>query len=249
MMISRRSKRGEWWCLRSMRRWTDVLPPVRAIGRENPDFLFETDSGLRLGLEHTWLFPDRGGQGSARANRDSGMFLSVRAAEQIYRKSGERNCAVVVEFDPKVELRRRNRSALSQAIARIVEEHTPRTGTQIIDRYGEGADELPPEVAEVRIDFQSRLLLEWRAHPGESRIITTEFREQIQLSINEKAPRLNDYLRVCDECWLMIATGGGLSAGLSSSSADMLAHQYVSPFARTYLLDQLAGRVWRLSRT
>jgi len=56
-------------------------------------------------------------------------------------------------------------------------------------------------------------------------------------AINKKTEKLDDCLRCCNECWLLIAAPSFKPSGMIHPDEHSLSHAYASRFSRTYFLD------------
>ena len=63
----------------------------------------------------------------------------------------------------------------------------------------------------------------------------------------KKASRFDAYTEVVPECWLLIVADDFGLSGNFDLPAHTLAHEYVSPFSRTYLLQVFKSQVYRLN--
>jgi len=137
---------------------------------------------------------------------------------------------------------------LAQRVAHIVRDYMPPVGGSVKIEYVDGRHKGQP----IEVD----LILINRVHPvdrhewiwmemGEPRRDAIQL---IQQAIDEKSPKLGDYLRSCDECWLLIVAPSFKPSGMIHPDARSLSHSYNSPFSRTYFLDYGRGSVATLSR-
>lgn len=62
-------------------------------------------------------------------------------------------------------------------------------------------------------------------------------------TISKKANLLSTYLNACDECWLLLVADGLRPSGKFDFGQHFCAHVFVSPFARTYVLDFGKGKL------
>jgi hypothetical protein len=81
---------------------------------------------------------------------------------------------------------------------------------------------------------------------GNARIVERFATDIVQRAIDEKAKKLDAYLKCCSECWLLVVADSFRDSG-SFDFDDFGGKSFSSPFSRTYLLDFGRGRLHRLS--
>ena len=70
--------------------------------------------------------------------------------------------------------------------------------------------------------------------------------DDLQKSINEKNAKLPDYLRSCQECWLLIGVDEWTAAEAVYFSEQGLEHDFECGFTRAYFLRNIEGKLSRL---
>jgi hypothetical protein len=130
----------------------------------------------------------------------------------------------------------KQRAPLAEQIRAIVAANTPEPGGVVTLEY---PHPLPRELDYIRI---------WRGvssawSTGDTSHVVQSFADHIQAAIDEKAPKLPEYLKNCDECWLLIAADTEHPSGFFDLRKDELDRgastrtaRYVSPFPKVFFL-------------
>jgi hypothetical protein len=75
---------------------------------------------------------------------------------------------------------------------------------------------------------------------------TEAFVEELTELIASKEVRVERYLAVCDEVWLVIDTFGGDILQAVTPTASLVMHQYLTSFSRVFLVDTTESAVHQL---
>ncbi len=203
---------------------------------DSPDF--RVDVGDRVvGVEVTRLFKPEGGQDVESTQE--------RILEEACRKAQERELPpahVTLFFNLPGPLDSAARSRIADAVVRVVAEHMPADGKSV------ELERAPGQPREVDLIMVNRIYC--RA-PGrwewlEAGTIERDPARLVQEAIDRKAERLSNYLECCSECWLLLVADSFRGSGKLAFDDSCQSRIFLSPFARTYVLDFGKGRLYQL---
>ena len=140
------------------------------------------------------------------------------------------------------------RPDLARRLAAICAERLPAAGDYpLIRRDFREIDYLPPEVESILIHrrTESRRGHLWTF--GDVGMVREDIRGEIQAAIDGKTERFPKYLEQCARCWLLLAVDPSHPSGFMDPDEESLAHEYVSPFDRSYFLSGFSGSARRLN--
>jgi hypothetical protein len=207
---------------------------------DSPDFRVRVND-IIIGVEIRRLFisPD----GPALESTQESIF------DQVCRKAEHLNLPpvdVTLFFNLRKPLRGADCRRIADAVVQVVATNLPADGdiVELENRPGQ-----PAEVDLIQINRARRESRpeqgRWRADFNFSAIVTDVF-GIVQTAIKEKAARLPTYLKVCDECWLLLVADSFKASGNLKFSGSEEKHPLLSPFKRTYALDFGRGCLHRL---
>jgi hypothetical protein len=133
---------------------------------------------------------------------------------------------------------------IAQRVAQAVHENMPSEGEVVKLEYRRGGVQ-PIEVDEIIIgrDYP-RATHKW-TWPEYASIQTDAIRT-LEHRINEKNKKLHDYLRHCDDCWLLIVAPSFKSSCNIHPDEGSISYTYASSFARAYFLAFGLGNLFLL---
>ena len=214
--------------------------------REIPDYVVRTGK-KRIGIEIARIYKAAGNlkhpTQAVEATKES-----ITVAARMYAENLELPPVhVTLFFTLQRHLSNNKVQDIAQRVAQVVREYMPPIGGSVSLEYVDGRRKGQP----IEVD----LILINRVHPvdrhewtwlemGAPHINAVQLFQQV---IEEKSARLNDYLRDCDECWLLIVAPSFRPSGMIHPDTQSLSHTYNSPFSRTYFLDFGRGSVASLS--
>jgi hypothetical protein len=76
--------------------------------------------------------------------------------------------------------------------------------------------------------------------------IATDAARVVYERIAKKSEKLTSYLERCSECWLLLVADSFRASGKLAFDNICHSHVFMSPFARTYVLDFGKGRLYNL---
>ncbi len=80
----------------------------------------------------------------------------------------------------------------------------------------------------------------------ETGFVDTEFSGQLQDIINSKAEKINNYLKRCNKCWLIIAALGFSASSFYEPSKEMLEYVYRAPFEKVFFIEAFSRYIVEL---
>jgi hypothetical protein len=225
------------------------FPAGKLIQCETPDFLVMTDSGRKIGIEHTQVFKKDGTDETAEQADEATKEFIKTAAKKHAEALGLPAAHVTLFFNPQylrrtAGSRRRSftkaeRQTIAENIAKFVGNHMPDEGCSVELDWRPGQ---PRQVDLIHINRVYPVARpDWRWL--EMNAIQYDAIERVQAAITRKSKMYDACRRVCDECWLLVVAHSFLSSGTIHPDAASLAHVYNSPFSRAYFLDFGLGRI------
>jgi hypothetical protein len=220
--------------LNVFRRVCSDFPFGRIVSCETPDFIVNRGS-TKIGIEMTQVYVDPGRRRGSLQSRETAKSRIMRAAEKIVQEAGTPDVYVFLFFnrtwspDPKQDDR------IAHAVAQTVINNIPPEGESVWVQYQLHSTQ-PIDVDLISIhritDFgDERWCWLDAGEPVKNAIA------HLQRTIDCKAPKLQDCLMKCDECWLLIVAPSWTPAGMVHPDLNSLEHTYISPFDRAYFLN------------
>jgi hypothetical protein len=240
-----RHKEEEHQYLRSFRYLCNDFPDGHLQDHERPDFVLVT-AQRKIGIELTRVFKSGGGTQSSQQSIEATKDEIVVAARTYSECLNSPPAHVSLFFSLQRPLPSKARQKIARRVAQVVHDNMPPEGKSVRLDCGAGGPRNQP----IEVD----LILINRVHPVdrprwgwiEMGAIQMNAIELLEAAIKEKAQRLDDYLRRCDECWLLIVAPSFKPSGKIHPDEHSLSHTYASPFSRTYFLDFGHGSLFRL---
>jgi hypothetical protein len=216
------------------------FPEGEVWHEDEPDFLVHSSNGV-LGIEHRQLFQPARANGPPLQAFESQIDEIVSLAQEHAELRGMAPVHVGLFFSLTHSLTKEKRLALARAIARFIYENLPRESGSLTLEYDTEHKGDIPEGLDLAIITRSEHGKRHHWQSSEAGQAVRDCREILQSAIDDKADKITNYLKVCDACWLLVA-----SDGLKPSSfihADQISREYTysSPFERTYFLDSGCG--------
>jgi hypothetical protein len=214
--------------------------------RESPDFVVVTKE-KRIGIEIARIYKTEGSEkNSAQAIEATKDAITI-AASNYAKKLGLPPADVALFFTLHRSLNKLSAEDIARRVTETVRINMPLDGQSAKIEYSKGRKQGQPR--EVDLILINRRFSsdghEWDWH--EMGFVQSDAIRLFEEKIKEKSTRLNDYLRHCDECWLLIVAPSFRPSGMIHPDADSLSRRYNSPFGRTYFLDFGKGRLAQLS--
>jgi hypothetical protein len=211
-----------------------------------PDFVVVTEQQRRIGIELTQVFKVDGGTEVPQQAVEAAKEEITVAARTYSEFLGTPPAHIALFFSLRKRPNAKVRQQIARQVAQVVRENMPPVGESVqLDRGIGGSRNQPNEVDLILIN---------RVHPAnrhqwtwpEMGAAQMDAIELLERKIEIKARKLDDYLRYCDECWLLIIAPSFKPSGMIHPDNSTVTHSYVSPFSRTYFLDFGRGSVVRL---
>ncbi|MGC2519592.1 MAG: hypothetical protein WA373_10880 [Burkholderiales bacterium] len=204
--------------------------------KQIPDFLVRVSDRV-VGVEVTQLFKPKGGRDVESTQE--------RILEEACRKAQEQelpHAHVTLFFNLRGPLYSVARSRIADAVVRVVAEQMPADGESV------ELERVPGQPREVDLITINRIHC---YGPGrwvwlELGTIDRDAACPVQKAIARKAVLLSSYLKFCSECWLLLAADSFRASGKLAFDDSYQSRVFVSPFARTYVLEFGKGWLYRL---
>jgi hypothetical protein len=226
------------------RRLLPDLPAGEVWHEDSPDFRVLTKDRI-LGIEHRLLFKSSGNdQAPAQAIEQQADEVAAIAQEHA-ELSGLPPVHVSLFFELCGPLKKQERLELGRVLARFVGKHIPEKNGLIRLEYSDRVEGHPPKVDLILVARNEHLDRHYW-HPVQAAWVQSDIRALLQTAIDEKITKLESYQKNCDECWLLIVADGDKPSSALQANDTSLAHQYKSPFERTYFMRCVIGQLHRL---
>lgn len=204
---------------------------------ESPDFRVDFSDRV-VGVEVTRLFKP-GREQAVESTQERILEEACRKAEELALPPAH----VTLFFNLSGSIDRAGaRRRIADAVVRVVAEQMPADGQSIeIERA-------PAQPREVDLITVNRI--HCRA-PGRWAWLNAGTIERdpaclVQEAIARKAEKLSSYLQRCSECRLLLVADSFRASGKLAFDDTCQSHIFMSPFARTYVLDFGKGRLYPL---
>jgi hypothetical protein len=207
----------------------------RVVRSESPDFII-LGQARAVGVEVTALYLSESevASESTKTSITSSAYLEAK-------KLGLPSANVVLFFSAVHPFTLKKRNEVAVKVAQVVGVHMPPPGGRV---SLEGISGQPSEVDLIMIDRSidsPREKWDWM----EAGVVLKDSHEILQNAINKKISKAPEYLKKCDECWLLIGANSFRPSG-NIRPSDIKNMAVNSPFHRTYFLDYGRGNLTRL---
>lgn len=202
-----------------------------------PDFLVPVSDHV-VGVEVTQLFKPNG-----RRDIESTKELIL---EEACRKAQEQELPpahVMLFFNLREPLDGVARSRIADAVVRVVAEQMPVDSESISLESVQGQPRVVDLIIINRIYNREIGLWRWI---DEVSTVERDVASLVKDAIAKKANKLSNYLNFCSECWLLIVTDSFRPSGKLAFDDCFQSNNFLSPFARTYVLDFGRGKLYQL---
>ena len=233
----------EWQYLHSLKHLCHDFPSGEIRKHEGPVFLIKTTAGHTIGVEIGCVYKDY----SKTAEQ------SVEATKEAITIAARAYCDNVLKSPP----------AFVSLYFTLSRHRKPKACQEIAQRVAQAVHEnMPPEGECVKLEYRSGglqpievdLIIIGRDYPRatskwiwpEFASIQTDAISTLEHRITVKNQKLHNYLRHCDDCWLLIVAPSFKSSGNIHPDERSLSHIYSSLFGRTYFLNFGLGNLFLL---
>jgi len=213
--------------------------------QKNPDFIIHSDHKL-IGIEHTEIFHEANKDNRTLQAKENYIFKILNRAKEIYDSSNNKSVVVWVNFSSNPRLGTNKIDPISDSLVEIVKENIPEINqTKKIRHTWSKGDPLPEEIGSITIgNFRSQDKSSW--HPPMAGFQPEVPIQYVQKSIDKKNGKVKDYLKICDDIWLLIVVYELWPSTLFDVSGEALNKSYLSKFDRTYLFDFQNKQAYKL---
>ena len=216
------------------------FPEGEVWHEDEPDFLVHTSNGV-LGIEHRQLFQPARGNGPSLQAFESQIDEVVSLAQEHAELRGMAPVHVGLFFNLTHSLTKEKRLALARAIARFIYENLPRENQTLRLEYNTKHKGDIPKGLDLAIVTRSEHQKRHEWYSSEAGQAVEDCREILQRAVDDKAEKITNYLKVCNACWLLVASAGLKPSNFIHADQVSKAYTYSSPFERTYFLDCACG--------
>jgi hypothetical protein len=232
-ILSHRNKKQEKLYFEIFKESCSVLPLITHVEHtDNPEFLISHSAGV-LGIELTQLFKVTNRPNAPQALESFRQQIVESAQKCCEKDIPPLQVKVWFSFDQKVPKNRPSEiKRLGQKLVELVKKwnyENPSSYRGVL----RPSSEIPVPFSEINI-IRRRSTHYWSIN---SAALQLNFPiEKIQSCIDEKNRRYEEYLKRCDECWLLIEVDI-FKDSQSFGMHDQTGHRFESKFARVFYMD------------
>ncbi len=213
------------------------MPDGEVHHTDKPDFLVFSEKGT-IGLEHQQVFkPDHKGKYPLQSIESQFEEILAQAQEHAELR-GTPPVHVGLVFQKNPTIQKRKRIEIARNITRFIHANLPEIGqTKTIEKNRRTFKGYMPEILDkvyITRD-KERKRHHWCAPKADWAV--KDCREILQSAINDKALKIENYLRNCDVCWLLLVANSTKPSGFIHANDVSLRHFYQSPFEKNFFLD------------
>lgn len=219
------------------------FPDGEVLHEDNPDFLVITKTGP-LGIELRQLFHPRPKTGPPLQALESIRNAVLEQARELCELRGLPPLFVSVDFDLRRVIPADRQYLIARKLAHLCADFLPSKG-KLFELKREPLEPklLPGEIRGLHIARTGRSHHWTDIEVG---MVLEDARQLLQNAINEKATKMDLYLRRCSRCWLLLSADAFRPSNFIEIDEVTRSHTYESPFERTYFLNCFDGNPIRL---
>jgi hypothetical protein len=205
--------------------------PVCHENPPGPDFTRMTSRGL-VGIEHTRLIVSS----AVHRAREALLECIIKRARQIAESHGAP--ALLVFLDPRdvAVLRKSSISKIADRLARLILDNIPDIDSAVeltLHDPRSGAGSSP--IADVSVHRPDCITCaSWQCL--QVAVVAEDVRSLLQFTLDTKDDKLEGYLSICQECWLLIVAEGQRPSGFAEPNGLSRANEYEFRFARAFFV-------------
>ena len=199
---------------------------------DEPDFLV-SDNKETIGIEFTELYKQSGKTGKKPREEEAIKERVLRNAEKMCVEEKIPFLQVGITFTNGIDKNREK--FITEELVKIIKNKYP-SGHETVNIKNSFGSNMPTEFYSIVItNIAGAKRHFWDSI--EASFVVRNFSNQLQDIIDRKAKRLNDYLKNCDRCWLVIAALGSNGSSFYEYSEDMEKFSYHSPFEKVFFIE------------
>lgn len=210
-----------------------------------PDFLIAAP-GRTIGIEHRELLKAREAGQRQRAHEQDADHV-LRMTQELAELRALPVAHVTVLFAQDDPIPKRSRLALAKALVQATHDHLPDDKSHVRIECWRLQELRGVESMHIYRDDRFKGSRRWFA--ARAGWVVSDCVQLIQDAIDNKAGKYSGYRKHCDACWLLLVADSFRPSATIHPDERSLAHEYNSPFERTYFLDYGMGRLHTLRTT
>jgi len=209
---------------------------------QKPDFRYQNGK-LITGIEHTEIKRIKSAQGKPSLAQLKGLHREIiKRAERLAVEQGVAPLHVKVLFHDHFYRYPNKGEKAAQGLLTSITSNLEKilkteTGNSIKIEAPEPFVGISMIYATSGRAFGKIWLTDHRWEVMESGTVSTMFISELQDTINKKNQKIDDYLKFCDECWLLIVADRTRADQKYCFTPEMQGHMYESKFQRTFFLE------------
>lgn len=228
--MTHRDRAAEVQHFKLFRRLLKDFPHGEVSHSDKPDFLIQHE-GEVIGVEHTQLTKPTSSKRPALLESEASVDELLRVARQHAEISGVPPLWVSLACIGAPAIPKgQQRVELARSLMRLVRANVPSEGKSIRLEV----DDIPG-VDGVYID-RNNLVTEHHWYAGRGGWVMTRCVDLLQNAISQKRQGIDEYLKRCSRCWLLLVADGGRPSSAIRPDDASQAHVYASAFERTFFM-------------
>lgn len=236
-------KEKEWKIIKALKRIWDNFPNGSIEESEEPDFILKTSSCDTIGIELTEYFQKSGKKGSKLKQKEELINEIVEMAKKEFEEISNDKIMVSFNWSENLYVKGKEKQKIASNIAQLIHQHSKKLDGPIDIEY----EDLPSQLQDIfshSIEiYKNSGLQENEWNFIDAGIIGTTF-DEINKIISEKQKKIGDYLKKCDEIWLLIYTSiePTISSSLTNKDLEKLKrHDFNSRFLKVIFYDSFSN--------
>lgn len=210
---------------------------------DSPDFLIHFHNQT-LGVECTEIYSREKTNGISLKQQEERKDRIIENAKQFVIKNNIPPIHITVMFSESIEKEREGILTI-ELIKAVINNYPAKGEMNDVEGWEDGGKVLPDEIKHIYIanipGYKNHV---W--HFMEVWCPETDFTEQLQSEIDRKSEKVANYLKKCDECWLIVSALGFSRSTAFKPSKEMLEHIYNSPFERVFFVEAFSRDIVEL---
>ncbi len=221
------------------------FPEGRVIASEEPDFIVH--ASIKVGIELTSLFWGEGNNHIPRQAQENIRYKICQKAREEYEKRCSPKIHVSVHFNEQFTLKKQDISSLAIRVVDFIGNNMPSENEIYEEEYDwNNRYHFPKEINAISIYRCTDLTKSCFSAP-DSGYIPYCTDEDVKRVLTKKESKYDNYLRKCNEVWLLInINNGGISStfDIPESTVDT---KYKTRYDKVFLIQHRERRLFELS--
>jgi len=238
-------KKEEKYYLELFKRNYQDFPEGQILESESPDFLIST-KGKILGIELTKIFQKSNPKRLSLQASDSIITDIILRIRNLFEMNNLLGYEVHLDFHVDKNIVKELREELAKKLFDVIIEHLPKeNGWVEIKNDFENITKYPEEVSMISV-YYSKGLSSINITDSKVGWVKNNMIEDLQKVISQKNSKVSNYLKSCENIWLLIHTISFSSCSFFIPSRETLEHYFDSNFGAVFFLNSFDREVHKL---